>query len=278
MTRRRTLAFAAGLLLTACTSGPSEEAAPSATPASTTAASAPTPRTASIPPRPAEGRCYALSFDQATAATTDAAPVSCTKPHTTVTFFSGALTTAVRGHLLAVDSERAQRQPANECPRRLRGFVGATPADLRISMLRATWFSPSLTAAADGEAWFRCDVIALAKDGALAPLRRGLKGALSNDAAASRYGVCGSARPGTKDFQRVICANPHAWRAIGSYDVSGESRYPGPAALRAAGTGRCRAAAKARADDALNFGWALDWPTQELWESGQRWGLCWAPD
>ncbi len=32
------------------------------------------------------------------------------------------------------------------------------------------------------------------------------------------------------------------------------------------------------ADDALNFQWGYEWPTEKQWDDGQTYGRCWAPD
>lgn len=277
LTARAAALVALGLAMSGCGDTPDQEAEPTpAADSATTAAPTRVPKAAPTPARPREGVCYALPFKAAAAPTTDADTVSCGKEHTSVTFHVGQLNTVVGGHQLAVDSEHVQRKVAQECPRRLGAFVGGSSRQLRLSMLRTTWFSPSLKAASEGENWYRCDVIALAGERELAPLGRAMKGVLATEEGRSRYAVCGTAEPGESDFSRVICSRTHAWRAIASYDLAGEG-YPGVESMRDAGSGPCKSAAKAQADDALDFGWALDWPTKEQWSNGQRWGLCWAP-
>jgi hypothetical protein len=211
------------------------------------------------------------------APTTDAAPVSCRRPHTAQTYHVGTLDPVVNGHLLAVDAKRVQAQVAEACPRRLGRFLRGTPAQLRLSALRAVWFTPTLEQSDEGESWYRCDAIALAGGDRLARLDRRVEGVLATPAGRERFGICGTARPGTPGFERIICSRPHAWRAISSYDVPGRS-YPGAAAVRAVGQKRCQAAGQAVADDSLNYQWGYDWPTATQWRAGQRYGLCWAPD
>jgi hypothetical protein len=233
--------------------------------------------TAEPPPRPETGTCYRLDADAAVAPTNEAEPVRCRSPHTALTWHVGTLDAVVDGHLLAVDSARVQEQVARACPRRLPGFVGATPRELRLSMVRAVWFSPTVEQAANGADWYRCDVVALAKDGELAPLRRPMKGALSGDRGFDRFAVCGTARPGSEGFERVICSRKHAWRATASYDIPGRT-WPGQQRLRQIGSDPCRSAGEAAANSSLDFEWALDWPDREQWRAGRRYGLCWAPD
>jgi hypothetical protein len=231
---------------------------------------------AAEPPRPGTGTCYRLDAEDALAPTNDAEPVRCRSRHTALTWHVGTLDAVVDGHLLAVDSARVQEQVARACPRRLPGFVGATPRELRLSMVRAVWFSPTVEQAAEGADWYRCDVVALARDGELAPLRRPMKGALSSEQGFARFAVCGTARPGSEDFERVICSRKHSWRAVASYDVPGKT-WPGAQRLREIGSDPCRSAGEAAAGSSLDFEWALDWPDREQWQAGRRYGLCWAP-
>nr|WP_246283943.1 septum formation family protein [Nocardioides perillae] len=231
---------------------------------------------APVAPRPATGACYALTYAEAVAATTEAAPVACRGDHTARTVAVGALPLVVDGHLLAVDSARARAAPAQRCPDRVADFLGGSRDDLRLSMLRAVWFSPTLAQADRGADWFRCDVVALAGDEQLAPLEGRLAGVLARPAGAA-YAVCGTAEPGTAGFERVVCSRPHRWRAVSVVELDGR-RYPGEAAVREAGQAPCEAAGRAEAADPLDFRWGWEWPTRAQWEAGTTWGLCWVPD
>lgn len=276
----RLSAFVAALavvVVTACTLGdaPTTEEAPTTTPSSASPTPTPTPTQAPPPsPAPSVGACYRLTFDDALSSTSDDRPVPCRDRHTSQTAYVGELDAVVDGHLLAVDSARVQEQVAAACPGRVATYLGATPRDLRLSMLRPVWFSPTIEQSDRGAAWFRCDVIALAGHERLAPLGP-VEGVLSADG--DRYAVCGTTKPDAPTFQRVACAGRHTWRAIASYDIPGKV-HPGARASQRAGAPVCRVAAERQADDSLDYEWALDWPTQKQWDEGQRWGLCWAPD
>jgi hypothetical protein len=143
-------------------------------------------------------------------------------------------------------------------------------------MLRAVWFTPTLEDSDAGADWYRCDVIAVAAAGELARLVGPLEGTLSRPAGRDRYGMCGTAEPGTARFSRVMCSGRHTWRAIRTVGIAG-ARYPADR-VRAAGQGPCEAAARAVASDPLNFRWGYEWPTAAQWEAGQHYGLCWVPD
>jgi hypothetical protein len=203
--------------------------------------------------------------------------VPCARTHTAITFQVGQLDTVVGGHLVSVDSQRVQDQIARACPAAFDAFVGGTPEDRRLTMLRPVWFTPSLQESDKGANWFRCDAIALAADEQLAPLVGRLQGVLSRPEARQRYAVCGTAEPGTPAFRRVICAADHTWRALSTVDIAG-TRFPGLAKVRAAGQQPCQDAASAVADDPLNYRWGYQWPTADQWATGQHYGVCWAPD
>lgn len=288
-------AVAAGaLLLASCTTGSNRSETPPtpASPAgSTPAGSAPSGSAASTPKpspqrvvlpaearRPRNGACYRIGFEQATAPTNDEHPVRCTRQHTAQTFFVGRLDTVVDGHLLAVDSRLAQRQVQRACPRQLDRFTGGSPRDRRLSRLEAVWFSPTLEQSDLGASWFRCDVVALGRGKSLAPLPRKLRGVLERPRSRDRVGLCGTTEPGAPGFERVICSQPHAWRAVTTIDIAPAPTYPGVRAVRDAGESRCRdfVSSASGSPEEFRFGW--EWPTREQWRSGQRYGFCWAPD
>lgn len=269
---RRTVALPAGLtllLLLLSTAGCAEDA-PAARPA-------PPPR-ASVAPVPAARSCYQLTYAEAlapTAASTPAGARRCGRPHTSETFYVGPLPTLEEGHLMAVDSTRVQRQSARTCPARLSAYVGGSIDDLRLSMLRAVWFTPTVAESDAGAEWLRCDVIAVAGAQRLATVTGSLKGSLAKGAGAEA--MCGTAAPGVPGFDRVPCGEEHAWKAIRVVPLTGAD-YPGAKAAKAAGQVRCKSAGQEAAADALDYSWSYEWPTAEQWDGGQTWGICWVPD
>lgn len=272
------LAGLAGLVvLTACTD--SSEPGSVTPAASTTGSTPPVPPLVTATPvaSPEDRACYRLDFEEAVAPTAAAAKVTCSAEHTAMTYAVGTLDTIVGGHLLAVDSERVQAQVAGACPRDLAQFVGGTPQDLHLSMLRAVWFTPTVEESDAGADWYRCDVIAIASDKELAPLTGRLAGVLGEPQGRERFGMCGTDEPGAAGFARVICSADHSWRAIATVEFTGAD-YPGEAAARDRGQQPCEDAGRNVADDALNFRWGYEWPTEEQWDAGQTYGRCWAPD
>jgi hypothetical protein len=289
-TMRLAVGLATGaLVLTGCSVG--EEAGQSASDSPGPAASDPaaSPPASAVPEEPAEpaadrprrprvGACYDLDFASATRPTNDDRPVPCTKRHTARTYFVGRLDTVVDGHLLAVDSATAQRQVERACPSRLAAHVGGTDEVRALSRLQSVWFSPTIEQSDQGASWFRCDMVALAAPGKLAPLPPRPKGILDRPGALDRVGLCANAAPGTRGFERVICSRPHAWRAVSTIEIPGGQLYPGVAAVREAGESTCRDRVRRAGGSPERFTYGWEWPTRSQWRAGQRFGYCWAPD
>lgn len=268
-------AVVAALVLAGCSGGDEPDPGPETSTAGPTRA--PKPPRAEAAPRPKVGACYRLTYEQALAPTTDVEPVRCKRGHTAVTYYVGTLDLVADGHLLAVDADRVRSQAAETCPRRLPAYLGGAERDLRLSMLRPVWFSPTLEQSDDGQDWFRCDVISPADDERLHRLKVPPRGALGTPAGRTAYAVCGTAEPGTAGFRRVPCDRDHRWRAVTAYELSGDA-YPGRAAVRRIADERCQAVGKERADDPLTYRWGFDYPTRAQWRAGTRHGLCWVPD
>jgi hypothetical protein len=265
--------------LVGCSGDDQSSADPTATTATPSVSASPSaaPRTATAVPPPANDACYDLSYDEAVAPTVTAEPVDCRRRHTAATFAVGRLDTVVHGHLLAVDSDRVRAQVADTCPTQLASFVGGTLADRRLSMLRAVWFTPTVEESDAGASWYRCDVVALARDAELAPLTGRLAGVLGTPEGADRYGMCGTAQPGTEGFDRVVCSREHSWRAVEVVPFA-DGPYPGAERVRAAGETPCEDAGAAAAGDSLDYQWGYEWPSAAQWADGQHYGRCWVPN
>jgi hypothetical protein len=237
-----------------------------------------TQATAPEPPAPPPvGACYDLTFDAAVAPTTDVEPTPCDQPHTSETVAVGTIDAVVDGHLLAVDSEHVQAQVASACPQQLIKYLGGTPRNLRLSLIRPTWYTPTVAQSDQGADWYRCDAVVLAGAKELAKVRGSLKGALKRPQPRPQHAMCGTAAPDAKNFQRVPCSAKHSWRAIDVVTFP-EGKYPGLKKVRSAGRSQCEDAGAEVAEDPLDFQWGYEWPTKEQWATGQNYGRCWAPD
>jgi hypothetical protein len=272
-------AAAAGvvLVLAGCTSSPDAEQSTPSSPSSSTTPSDEATTAASPPARPEPAACYRLTRRQAVAPVAQSDPVPCRSRHTSQTFHVGTLDLVRDGHLLAVDSDAAQSQGAETCPDRLPAHVGGGQEALRLSMVTSVWFTPSVEEAGAGADWFRCDLVALGRDDSLVPLPQQTQGLLASTAGRNRFGMCGTAEPGTDAFDRVPCGSAHSWRAVSTVNLP-DGRWPSAAEAGEVMEGPCRAAARSRADDPLDFAWSEERPTREQWRAGRRYGICWIPD
>ena len=279
VTRRTTgalvAALAATLLVSGCGSGLRAAKVDAKAEASATATqSTPGPP----PPAPKVGKCYNLSYKESLQGTSKADPVPCKDKHTSVTIYVGEFDPIADGHLLAVDSDEVQAQIAKVCPTKVGDWVGGSKDDQRLSRFKATWFSPTLAASDSGADWFRCDLVAKRGDKSFAAIT-GTRGALDDPAALDTYGTCSTTDPGDKKkpFEAVVCTEPHTWRAVSVVDIEKDAGYLGPRTQNVADVA-CKAQAQQRATDPLKLKWAFQWPTQEAFDAGQRYGLCWVPD
>ncbi len=232
------------------------------------------------PPAPPGKGCYRVSLGDLTEPTNDSKPVPCKRRHNAQTIYVGKLDTVVDGHLVAVDSKTVQRQVSAACPRRLAAFVGGDRARRMLSKFEVVWFAPTLEQADLGANWFRCDLVAFATSDRLSrlPATRRLRGALDTSTGLGSYGICGTSAPGTKGFERVICAKAHSWRAVSTVPISGGARFPGPNVVRESGDETCRDLVQDLAGSVTRFQYGWEWPSREQWDRGQHYGFCWAPD
>lgn len=265
------------ILLASCSGGTPKK--PSVEP--TNATTTPLPA-ATAAPLPSSHGCYLLTYDDALEPTSSAEPVECSQEHTDRTFHVGRPSNVVNGHLLAVDSARVTRQMATECPRRFASYVGGSTEQRRLSMLSVVWFGPTLRQSDEGQSWFRCDAIALASAGKLAPLTGKLVKVLDSEAGRTRWGRCATGKPGTKGAVQVLCSTKQpggsTWRAVATVNVAAgpKGAWPGPRKAAAAGAG-CEDRVRDQAEDKLSFSWGYEPPTEAQWKAGQHYGFCWSP-
>ena len=227
-------------------------------------------------PAPKVRTCYALSFTKAAQPTGGGRPVPCSGAHTAITMYVGTDQPILDGHLLAVDSDQVQSQLAAECPKQLASYLGADTRRLELSRFETVWFGPKVAQAQRGARWFRCDVVAVERADRFATLPADLHGALSDDDGLDKWGTCGTSSPSKAGFEKVICSEPHKWRAIDVVDLTGADFLAKSATSR--GNDACKAAASSHAGDALSYSWSFQWPSKAQWKAGERYGLCWVPE
>ena len=92
------------------------------------------------------------------------------------------------------------------------------------------------------------------------------------------YGMCGTAEPGTRPTSSASsAAAPHSWRAIATVTFDGDEVPRRERASAGAGESSCEDAGRGVAEDALDFQWGYEWPTEEQWDDGQTYGSAGCP-
>jgi putative regulator of septum formation len=265
-------ATAAALVLAACSGSGDSSARESETPLLPSPTPTPTETIPPKPPKPPHARtCYRLGYDDALAPTRTRKPVPCTDPHSGVTFFVGQYRRS-----LPVDGAAVHRLESTACSRRFAAFVGGTPEERRLSLLRSIWFTPTVEQASKGAHWFECVAIALRDDEHLALIQGPVEGVLDRTNGREHYALCGTAEPGSAGFVQRICAAPHSWVALRTVSFQ-PGRYPGIDRVRSAGQQPCKDAGANASDDPLHYRWSYQWPTLRQWQAGHTYGVCWAP-
>ena len=226
--------------------------------------------------RPRPGDCHAMTLDEVTATSAGDTARDCSHVPTAITVFVGDL--EVKGRKVEADSPAAQRLMERTCKPKAAAWLGTDLAGLRLSRLQAFWFEPTPEQLDAGATWFRCDVVGFDRGNhlQLLPPPHELKGALKGDRA-ERYALCGTAKPGSGQFQRVTCSMKHSWKAIATVDLEGGKAYPGDKAVRDGGDQTCSDKARERAGDATRYDYGWEWPSRGQWAAGQHFGYCWAP-
>ena len=264
------LVLVLALALAGCSSG-AETSAPVSSPDSDDATPSVAEAVVADPgPRPEVGECHALSWRQALAPEARVDPVRCRKPHTAQTFAVGRL-----------DLDSGARRGG------LRAGAAAGPAHLHRAAAPPPRRVPARPAAQHGAGRLVHPRRGAGGGGCeLVPLRRGRRrGAEEAAATATAYEGLGH-RPRDRHVRdRGAGHEGLRPRDVRHQALLGGGGDGGPARSEAARTRQvqarmdpvCRGAARARASDPLSFTWSQESPTQEQWDAGRRYGICWAP-
>jgi len=246
-------ALVAALLLplAGCGIGSSGPTAVVGEPASSTASIEPDP----LAGAPVVGSCYEMTRRAAAAVTNDGPDISCTEPHTSMTYHVGRFAT----DSVVADSETARRG----CQTNLAKGVGLTSTEVKSSILTFIWFEPSTAEWSAGSRWYRCDVIAEQGSGVFKPLPSAgppfFSGGVPDD-----FFRCMQER-GEKGVP-VTCDKAHGYRWAGTFEGKGKRR-PSEAKLLEQAEQRCY-------DITGTSSWWVTWPSTDSWASGDREMVC----
>lgn len=245
-----TLVAALLLPLAGCESDASGGAGVIGAPATSTA-SEPDP----LAGAPEVGICYDMTRSEAAAVTHDAPGVSCSGPHTSMTYHLGHFPAASS----IADPDRASRG----CERALPRGLGLSPREVRSSILTWIWFEPSTEQWSEGARWYRCDVIAQRGNGSFKALPSAgpplFAGGVPDD-----YFRC--MRDRGEEGVPVTCDKAHGYRWAGTFEGKGKQR-PKRARLLEQADQHCYSITGTSS-------WWVTWPSADSWASGDREMAC----
>jgi len=199
---------------------------------------------------PEVGDCRDMSYEVATAESDDkdAPVVDCGEAHTARTFYVGEYD---RG------SEPDQHAIAVECLTRLPASLGVSPQEAARTAYTTVFFWPTADQQAAGEHWYRCDIAIVSGTG-MKPLPDEL---YVPKPLPAKYAACR-----TSAEVAVTCDEPHAFRAVGAWNIT-LGAAASDADLLADGQDHCP-------DEAVWY----SWPSAETRSAGYAWGVCYVAE
>lgn len=204
---------------------------------------------------PEVGVCYDMTRSDAAAVTHEAPGVSCTGPHTSMTYHVGQFPT---------DSSIADTEGASRgCERHLPEGLGLTAREVKSSILTWIWFEPTTEQWSAGARWYRCDVIAQRGNGSLKPLPSAGSPFFPNGVP-DDYFRCMQERG--EEGVPVTCDKPHGYRWAGTFEGTGKTR-PKRARLLEQANQHCYSITGTSS-------WWVTWPSADAWASGDREMAC----
>lgn len=228
------------------------------------------------PAAPKAGDCRNLTYADALGSSDETPTIDCTQSHSAVTVAVGPLVDPAHLQATDINDPSVQHELAVSCPKAVRAYAGGTDNTFDLSTIEALWFIPTPAEIAKGANWYRCDLVVLSGPNQLAAIPASMQNALANPSALNQWGTCGNTAPSDKAFQRQLCSAPHSWRAVSIAQLPPTAIYLDQTATANAGND-CRKVATAAANGALKFTWSFEWPNEQAWQAGQRYGLCWLP-
>ncbi len=240
-----------------------------------TACSAPLqPRTAADRATPPKlGACYALTPEDAEAASSGAEPVPCSEPHTSETFAIGTLPDATGK---VYDSSAHGKAVYGICEKAFEKFLGVDESLALRIQLSWVWFRPSPRGWDDGARWYRCDLVGGPSDAAqYAALPTTAKG-LFNARPPEQWLRCAQG-PSVLKSRKVPCSEKHDWRAVTTIKLGEpEDAYPGDRLVQVRSRDFCSDSVGAWMNYPVDYEFGYTWFHEGEWKAGNRRSVCWA--
>lgn len=219
------------------------------------------PATALIPARPEVGSCHALTWDEGLKRSDPDDPVSCNGTFTSRTYLVPNVPLGVDMR----DPDQLQRVVDRKCDPAYEEAVSTSIRRRLMASYSAYWFAPTSAEIDAGARWVRCDLALAGGLRKLAPLPVEVRvPALGQPLHPDQEARCWGGK--RQQYAVTVCARPHAYRAVGPFQMSGRS-YPSDRQFARAASRRC-------SDFTRTGRWGYYTPSREAWRAGFKWVQC----
>ncbi|HYJ69131.1 MAG TPA: septum formation family protein [Nocardioidaceae bacterium] len=260
---------------------PTDPTSPSPTPTdpSPTQPTSPT-TTPAANPEPKVGECRRTDpFVGVVGSTTEVRePVPCGDTHNAETYFVGLMNESMQAAARQGKGDLLRAEVSGICSRKLSGWLGGSGADVALSVFDFIVGAPASDAVGPDQRWFSCDVYAVrAMNGlkliALPATTQGILRAAN----AADWSRCNRGGFGNGSTNNVVCTRPHSYRAVAAVHLGDlNAKYPSSQTLDSRLSSDCSGRVRAYLNTTASFHYGYTWPGRKQWDTGDRWGICYA--
>ncbi len=211
---------------------------------------------------PEVGSCHALSTADLSANSDAKDPVPC-DDGTATTITTDVVT--LPDDVNSTDTDAIWAAIGPECTRTSLSFLGGNAQGYALSAYTIAFFTPTAEQEDAGADWVRCDLNLLA-GGGTTPLPASVEGTIDQLPLADEVALC--AEDEANNYLYTTCASTHAYRASTAVYLDGER--PPDSQLGSLGAEQCD-------DGSGSYAFAAT-PTQEVWDAGATYLICFTFD
>jgi Septum formation len=205
-------------------------------------------------------------------------PVPCGDTHNAQTYFVGLMNEEAQAAARNSNGEQLRSMVAGICGRKLTAWLGGSGEDVALSVFDFVVGAPGPEEIGPGVRWFSCDAYAIrAMNGLkLTALPRTTQDILSSSRA-DAWSQCNRGGFGDGTTNIVVCSRAHSYRAVAGIHLDDlNASYPGSNNLQSRLESDCTSRVRAYLNTTAGFNYGVTWPSRRQWNSGDRWGICYA--